>query len=68
VVGPINSEPVETAVDGVVEGAKSMINEFFPSIMRGFAGTESEEVAPEVAGAGWKHDISSRKEREEGLR
>ncbi len=52
----------------MVEGAKSMINEFFPSIMRGFAGTESEEVAPEVAGAGWKHDISSRKEREEGLR
>jgi hypothetical protein len=47
---------------------KSIISEYFPMITRGFAGEESQEVEPEVVGVGWKHDVTSRKEREEGLR
>jgi hypothetical protein len=45
-----------------------MISEYFPMIMRGFIGEESQDAAPEVVGVGWKHDVTSRKEREEGLR
>jgi hypothetical protein len=53
---------------GKLEVQKSVISEYFPMIKRGFTGEESQEAAPEVVGVGWKHEVTSRKEREEGLR
>ena len=44
------------------------ISDYFPMITRGFVGDEKEDGAPEVAAVGWKHDVGSRREREEGLR
>mmetsp|Transcript_38950 Transcript_38950/g.66467 ORF Transcript_38950/g.66467 Transcript_38950/m.66467 type:complete len:373 (+) Transcript_38950:70-1188(+) len=44
------------------------VSDYFPMIKRGFTGEEKDEAGPEVAAAGWKQDIGSRKDREEGLR
>mmetsp|Transcript_12606 Transcript_12606/g.27352 ORF Transcript_12606/g.27352 Transcript_12606/m.27352 type:complete len:1624 (-) Transcript_12606:148-5019(-) len=44
------------------------VSDYFPMIKRGFIGEEKEEGAAEVVAVGWKHDVTSRKEREEGLR
>jgi len=51
-----------------MDDMRSSVREYFPMIKRGFAGDEKQDDAPEVAMAGWKHDIASRREREESLR
>lgn len=43
------------------------VSDYFPMIKRGFSEDKGEE-APEVVAMGWKHDVASRKEREEALR
>jgi hypothetical protein len=64
------ASPIERPVDarGKLNVQKSILSEYFPMITRGFTGDESQEETPEVVGVGWKHDVTSRKEREEGLR
>ncbi len=47
---------------------KRSASEYFPMIKRGFTGDEVEEESADVMPMGWKHDIASRKEREEALR
>lgn len=51
-----------------MEHLMSSISDYFPMIRRGYTGEEKEGAAPEVATAGWQHDVASRREREEGLR
>ena len=55
-------------VRGKIDDISRSVSDYFPMIKRGFIGEEKEEGAPEVVTVGWKHDITSRKEREEGLR
>eukprot|EP00584_Thalassiosira_punctigera_P008237 CAMPEP_0172544582 /NCGR_PEP_ID=MMETSP1067-20121228/14701_1 /TAXON_ID=265564 ORGANISM="Thalassiosira punctigera, Strain Tpunct2005C2" /NCGR_SAMPLE_ID=MMETSP1067 /ASSEMBLY_ACC=CAM_ASM_000444 /LENGTH=1608 /DNA_ID=CAMNT_0013331167 /DNA_START=385 /DNA_END=5211 /DNA_ORIENTATION=+ len=47
---------------------KTQVSEYFPLIKRGLIDGEEKEEGPEVVAGGWKHDISSRKDREQGLR
>ena len=42
-------------------------SEYFPLIKRGFIGAEEPPESDEVA-VGWKHEVASRKDREEALR
>lgn len=42
------------------------VSDYFPMITRGFTGEEGG--AAKIVAAGWKHDVASRKDREEGLR
>lgn len=55
-------------VRGKIDDISRSVSDYFPMIKRGFIGEEKEEGAPEVVTVGWKHDVTSRKEREEGLR
>ena len=54
-------------VRGKMDELQRSVSDYFPMIKRGFS-DEKEEGAPEVVAMGWKHDVASRKEREEGLR
>lgn len=72
---PTEKSELETAlgeglldVRGKIDDLSKSVSEYFPMIKRGFIGEDREEGAPEVVTVGWKHDITSRKEREEGLR
>lgn len=67
---PNNSASTQKAQNEAQEEAPihRSVSEYFPMIRRGFTGEEQDEGAPEVAAVGWKHDVASRKEREEGLR
>lgn len=56
----------QAEVRGKMEEIHRSVSDYFPMIKRG--GDEKEEGAPEVNAVGWKHDIASRKEREECLR
>ena len=54
---------------GKMEDLKRSASEYFPMIKRGFvSGEELEEEAPDFVAVGWKHDVASRKDREESLR
>ncbi len=66
---------IETAINdglmdvrGKIDDISRSVSDYFPMIKRGFIGEEKEDGAPEVVTVGWKHDVTSRKEREEGLR
>jgi len=50
-----------------MEDIRSQVSDYFPMIRRGGDDKESDG-APEVATVGWKHEIGSRKEREQSLR
>lgn len=72
---PIEKSEIETAlteglmdVRGKIDDISRSVSDYFPMIKRGFIGDEKEEGAPEVVTVGWKHEVTSRKEREEGLR
>lgn len=52
----------------VLDDLKSSVSDYFPMIKRGHFGEEKEDEAPEVVTSGWKHEVASRREREEGLR
>ena len=47
---------------------KSSVSDYFPMIKRGFLGEEPAEEEAEVVAVGWKHDVTSRKDREQSLR
>lgn len=51
-----------------MEDVRSQASVYYPIIKRGFDEDEKKDDAPEVAMAGWKHDIACRREREESLR
>lgn len=61
-------KPPEKETQAAMEHLKSSVSDYFPMIKRGFIGEEKEEETPEVATTGWKKDVGSRKQREEGLR
>ena len=65
---PINSASTQEIPekDTVSRGLTTAVSEYFPMIKRGFIGEEEE--GPEVVAVGWKQDVASRKDREEGLR
>ena len=54
-------------VRGKMDELQKSVSDYFPMIKRGFS-EEKEEGGPEVVSMGWKHDVASRKEREEALR
>lgn len=54
-------------VRGKMDELQRSVSDYFPMIKRGFS-EEKEEGGPEVVSMGWKHDVASRKEREEALR
>lgn len=43
-------------------------SEYLPMIRRGFSSRATEEEVEEVMAVGWKHEVRTRKEREEALR
>jgi hypothetical protein len=47
---------------------KSTVSDYFPMIKRGFLGDEPTEEEAEVMAVGWKHEVASRKDREQALR
>lgn len=51
-----------------VEAFQRSASEYFPLIKRGFIGAEEPPESGEVVAVGWKHDVVSRKDREEALR
>jgi len=66
-VAPKEANSMSAMQDRMVD-LKRSASEYFPMIKRGFTGDEVDEESTDVMPMGWKHDIASRKEREEALR
>lgn len=66
-VAPKEATSMSAMQDRMVD-LKRSASEYFPMIKRGFTGDEVDEESADVMPMGWKHDIASRKEREEALR
>jgi len=64
-------DAISTAIgqaQGELRDLKSSVSDYFPMIKRGFLGDEPADEEAEVVAVGWKHDVSSRRDREQVLR
>jgi len=61
-------EAIKHDVNEIKEAFTRSASEYFPLIKRGFTGTEEPPESAEEVAVGWKHDVVSRKDREEALR
>jgi hypothetical protein len=61
-------ESIKHDVNEMKEAFARSASEYFPLIKRGFIGAEEPPEATEEVAVGWKHEIVSRKDREEALR
>jgi len=67
----IAKDAISTAIGQAQEDLrdlKSTVSDYFPMIKRGFLGDEPAEEEAEVVAVGWKHDVASRRDREQILR
>lgn len=67
----IAKDAISTAIGQAKEDLqdlKSTVSDYFPMIKRGFLGDEPAEEEAEVVAVGWKHDVTSRRDREQVLR